>query len=645
MPEIKHYGLWRSPISIESIFRQPSVPAYPIRHRNQVYWLQALPEEGGRIALMQLLNHKAQCLTPKEFNIRSRVHEYGGRCFCLLEDSVVFNNFADNRLYRQRLQPGAIPEPITPIDDESYGYADLVPFGRGGHVVAVTERKIPRAENRNLIVLVQIWASLTQPQELISGSDFYACPSVSPAADEITWLEWDHPNMPWDQTRLCQARIVSEQEEYRCEVARRVVDEPNCSICQPGYLSDGSLVYARDGDGEDWWNLYGYRDGKENKLTYEAAEFGEAHWQFGQQRWVQTGSNTIAAIVTNHLGDRILQIDLDQSREPVQLLEEAAICHLSYDDESLLCVATPEDRVGAIIEIGMKDNSSRGVGPQSHPLVDKGHSVPEPLEFRTMDGEISWGYFYHPYNPDYVAPENELPPLVVMVHGGPTSRTNRSFHPLRQYFTTLGFAVFDTNHRGSTGYGRQYRQRLLGGWGEIDTADIADCVTHLIELNKVEAAAVFIRGGSAGGYAVLRALTRYPELFAGGACYYGIGNLITLSEITHKFEARYTDNLVGEAFDPVAAQLPGSRYIMRSPIFEIQRLDSPLILFQGSQDNVVPADVSREVVSSLEQKGVPYEYTEYEEEGHGFRKLETRIDSLEKETKFFQNIIKQYHQS
>jgi len=548
-------------------------------------------------------------------------------------------------LYRQPLHPGAIPEPVTSIDEGSCGYVDLVPFRRGRHVVAVTERKVPEAENRNLIVLVQIGDSLAQPQELISGSDFYACPSVSPAADEITWLEWDHPNMPWDQTRLFQARIIFEQEKYRCEYAQCVVDEPNSSICQPGYLSDGSIVYARDGDGDDWWNLYWYRGGEEYILTHEAAEFGEAHWQFGQQRWVQTGSNNIAAIATNHFGDRILQIDLDRSREPVQLIEEAAICHLSYDDESLLCVATPEDRVGAIIEISMKDNTSRGVGPLSCPFVDEGYSVPEPLEFRTRDGERSWGYFYHPYNPDYVAPENEMPPLVVMVHGGPTSRTNRSFHPLRQYFTTLGFAVFDINHRGSTGYGRQYRQKLLGGWGDIDTADIADCVAHLVKLHKVQKAAVFIRGGSAGGYAVLRALTRYPGIFAGGACYYGIGNLITLSEITHKFESRYTDNLVGEAFDPVAAQQPDSRYITRSPIFEIQRLDSPLILFQGLQDNVVPPDVSREVVSSLEQKGVPYEYTEYEEEGHGFRKLETRIDSLEKETKFFQSLIKQYHYS
>lgn len=645
MTEVKHLGLWRSPISVESIFRQPSAPAYPTQYRSQLYWLQALPEEGGRIALMQMLNGKTHCLTPKEFNIRSRVHEYGGRCFCLLEDSVVFNNFADNRLYRQRLHPRAIPEPVTPIDESSCGYADLVPFRSGSHVVAITEHKVPEAENRNLIVLVQIGASLTQPQELISGSDFYICPSVSPAADEITWLEWDHPNMPWDQTRLCQARILLEQEKYRCEHAQRVVDEPNCSISQPGYLSDGSIVYARDGDGDDWWNLYWYRDAEENKLTHEAAEFGEAHWQFGQQRWVQTGLNTIAAIATNHFGDRILQIDLNRSREPVQLFEEAAICHLSYDDESLLCVATPEDRAGAIVEISLKDSTSRGVGPQSCPLVDKGHSVPEPLEFRTRDGEKTWGYFYPPYNPDFVAPENELPPLVVMVHGGPTSRSNRSFHPLRQYFTTLGFAVFDINHRGSTGYGRQYRQKLLGEWGEIDTGDIADCVAHLAKLDKVQAAAVFIRGGSAGGYAVLRALTRCPGLFAGGACYYGIGNLITLSEITHKFEARYTDNLVGEAFDPVAAELPDSRYITRSPIFEIQRLDSPLILFQGLQDNVVPPDVSREVVSSLEQKGVLYEYTEYEEEGHGFRKLETRIDSLEKETKFFQSLIKQYHYS
>ncbi|MGI9317221.1 MAG: alpha/beta hydrolase family protein [bacterium] len=639
MPKISRYGLWNSPISIDSLFRQPSVPAYPTRHLGQLYWLQALPDEGGRIALMQLQQGKSVCLTPEEFNIRSRVHEYGGKCFCLLGDSIIFNNFTDSRLYRQVLEPSAVPQPITAIDESCCGFVDLVPLDDGKHILAVAEHSAPQAENQNRIVAVNVTQSLSEVWGLISGSDFYASPVVSPIGNQIAWLEWDHPNMPWDCTRLCRGEIVFEKELVVCKKVETVIDNEYSSVCQPGYLDDGSLVYVRDGNDNDWWNLYRQDGDNTDRLTNEDAEFGEAHWQFGQQRWVQIGQNTIAAIATNHLGDRLLQIDVTGVCESLLLIEEAAICHLYYDDAKLLCVLMPEDHPGEVVEISLLDGISTILGPQSSPLLADGHSVPNPIVCSTSDGERTWGYFYEPYNPKYSAPQDDVPPLVVMVHGGPTGRSNRSFHPLRQYFTSLGFAVFDTNHRGSTGYGRSYRQRLLGGWGEIDCMDIADTVQYLIEANKVAVDAVFIRGGSAGGYAVLRALTKFPHLFSGGACYYGIGNLITLSEITHKFEARYTEKLIGELYDPAVAQSADSRYVTRSPIFEMEQLNSPLIIFQGLLDNVVPVEVSREVVTILEKEGVPYEYSEYEGEGHGFRKMETRIDSLEKETRFFQGII------
>ena len=643
MNKFAHYGLWRSPISIESIFRQPAAPAYPTRYLGHLFWLQALPEEGGRIALMELRDDGIQCLTPSEFNIRSRVHEYGGKCFCLMGDFIVFNNYSDNRLYRQQLEPGAIPEAITDNDEHSYGFVDLVPFPSGDHIVAVYEEHQSDTENRNKVVVIDLQKPASEPRTLISGCDFYAAPDISPTGDQIIWLEWDHPNMPWDHARLCQGKLSFSMHDTKLTGKIRIFDKQNTSVCQPGFLDDGSIVYARDDEGDDWWNLYRIFDGKETKLTDENAEFGEAHWQFGQRRWVQTGADRLAAIATSHLGDRLLDVRLDMKKALNVLLEEAAISQLEFDGGNLLCVAMPEDRPGQIIEISLVKEQSACIGPQSAPLTDGGHSKPLPLQCSTSDGENTWGYFYPPYNTGYIAPENALPPLVLMVHGGPTGRTSRAFHPLRQYFASLGFAVFDINHRGSTGYGRQYRQRLLGGWGEIDCMDIADSIGNLIHEKKVDGKAVFIRGGSAGGYAVLRALTTLPELFAGGACYYGIGNLITLSEITHKFEAKYTDNLIGENYDPVTAKSPQSRYITRSPIFSIDRLRSPLIMFQGLKDRVVPPEVSLEVVRMLEKNKVPHEYTEYENEGHGFRTMEARIDSLEKETKFFQQIIEKLH--
>ena len=643
MKKTAHYGLWRSPISIESIFRQPAAPAYPCYLGGRLYWLQALPEEGGRIALMVLTEDGAQCLTPPEFNIRSRVHEYGGKCFCLIKDSVVFNNYYDNRLYRQSLDPSAAPEPITPEDGGGYGFVDLIPSPSGDYIVAVSEKSEDGAENQNQIVVVNLESPSHEPQILLSGCDFYAAPDISPDGDQIIWMEWDHPNMPWDHARLCKGNIIFEPNDTRCSDKVALFDQPDTSVCQPGFLGDGSIVYARDDDQDEWWNLYRFVDGEEVKLTEENAEFGEAHWQFGQKRWVQTDEKCLVTIATSHLGDRLLKVRIDKKSGPKVLFEEAAISQLDYGGKKLICVVMTEDRPGQIAEINTARNCYISIGPRSAPMMEGGHSQPVPVQCATSDGERTWGYYYPPYNTDYAAPENTLPPLVMMVHGGPTGRTNKAFHPLRQYFTSLGFAVFDINHRGSTGYGRQYRQRLLGGWGEIDCMDIADSVDYLISEKKAEGRAVFIRGGSAGGYAVLRALTSFPELFAGGACYYGIGNLITLCEITHKFEAKYTDNLVGEPFDPAAADSPKSRYVARSPIFSIEKLTSPLIMFQGLKDKVVPPEVSREVVRTLKKNKVPHQYTEYESEGHGFRTSEARIDSLEKETKFFQDIIEKLH--
>jgi dipeptidyl aminopeptidase/acylaminoacyl peptidase len=512
-------------------------------------------------------------------------------------------------------------------------------------VAAVFEQEVPERENRNQIVSVNVESSQSVPSVLVSGCEFYAAPVISQEGDRIAWIEWNHPNMPWDTTRLCQGGLSHNGQGYICDKIESIINQEGASVCQPGYLHDGSLVYAYDSSNSDWWNLYRYDDGSVTRLTDESAEFGEAHWVFGQTRWVQTGLDVLVAIATDHCGDRLLSIDLNGKSGPILKLSEPGICHLHHCKNKLLCVAMPEDRPGSIVELELSKELLVNVGPQSSPLLKNGYAAPEPVECPTTDGESTWGYFYPPFNPGFVAPDDCLPPLVVMVHGGPTSRTNRSFHPLRQYFTTLGFAVFDINHRGSTGYGHDYRQRLLGEWGEVDCMDIADSIRYLVNQGRIDPDAIFIRGGSAGGYAVLRALTRFPELFAGGACYYGIGNLITLSEITHKFEARYTDRLVGEVYAPESARMPASRYVTRSPIFAIEQIDSPLILFQGLLDKIVPPEVSREVVSLLEKNGVPHAYTEYDQEGHGFRGLETRIDSLEKETTFFKEIIDNSHSS
>jgi len=637
--EVRPYGLWQSNISVASIFNQPSAPAFPFRNGGHLFWLQALPEQGGRIALMREELEDSICLTPEDFNIRSKVHEYGGCCFCVCADAIVFNNFSDGGLYLQKLESDCPPELICACPEGTVGFADLVFLQSFNTVVAVAERSREGLENQNLLVAVNLSDPEAGIHQLVTGADFYACPVFDQRKNRLAWFEWDHPYMPWDQSRLCVADLLLDNSQLSAQQVSVIVDQENKSVCQPGFLSDGSLIFSSDDSSNDWWNLYRWYSGKVTQLTEDKCEYGEAHWVFGQRRWCQVSDDMLVAVVTCHSGDQLVEINIDTDLLPKTLYKSASICHLNCSAEQILMVVTAEDRYGEIIQLEPQSATTSSVGPQSAITSPFGYSVAEPIEYPTRDGEKCWAYFYPPHNSKYQAPAGALPPLLVMVHGGPTSRTNAAFNPLRQYFTSLGFAILDVNHRGSTGYGRAYRQRLQGGWGEIDVMDIADGIEYLISIDRVDKNQIFIRGGSAGGYAVLRALTRYADLFAGGACYYGIGNLITLCEITHKFEGRYTDQLVGEVFDPETARMPGSLYIERSPIFEIEQLQAPLIIFQGELDKIVPPEVSREVVSALQARGIHYSYTEYEGEGHGFRRTETRIDSLEKEAGFFRDII------
>ena len=348
----------------------------------------------------------------------------------------------------------------------------------------------------------------------------------------------------------------------------------------------------------------------------------------------------IYAIATGHDGDTLYRIDAEGSGKAEKVLSEANISHLNLTDGRVQCVVSPENRYANIVEIDPSNNSFIHIGSSLEDRENENCSIPVAFSCSTRDGEETFGYLYRPYNSQFSAPENTSPPLIVMVHGGPTSRTDKAYRPLNQYFSSLGFAVLDINHRGSTGYGRAYRQRLRGCWGEVDALDIADAVNHLVNEGEIDGDHVFIRGGSAGGYAVLRALTEYPDMFAGGACYYGIGNLITLSEITHKFESRYTDMLIGETYSRESAKQPNSRYRTRSPIFYMDKLTAPIILFQGLLDKVVPPEVTKEVVQLLQSRQIQYEYQEYGDEGHGFRNAANRVDSLERETRFFVDILK-----
>ncbi len=698
------HGLWHSAQTVEQWLAQPAAPSYPFWFDGRLHWLEARAREGGRIALMRESTRGArQCITPAEFNLRSGVHEYGGKCFCIVDNAIVFNNFADGRLYRQSL---AHPRPlqveplhaVTVANDGAGGnqsvgqshnqsdgrsnshsnsnsdnqsnnrsagqndgnsnsdsansnapqhsraFADLVALPNANAVLAVMETQTANGAQDALVAVPLSTEGDAEPQVLRSGADFYAAIVASPDGKRVAWLEWNHPFMPWDCTRLYVA-------ELHCNAGRFTLGEAQCiagaddgarAVCQPGFLADGSLLFLVDDAANDFWNFFQYQNGHTLQITDDQYDYGEPHWQFGQRRWVQVDDKVLAIAGTLE-GDHMRWIDVRARKSSDAIGAIAGCYHLhdaAVDADALLWVAADEARNATIATWQWRQTTTVQLGAPAVPARQLDCTPPRAIEFATRDGECAHAYFYPPHNPRYQPPEGVKPPLLTVVHGGPTARATNEYHPLKHYFASLGYAVLDINHRGSSGYGRAYRQRLLGRWGEIDADDIADGVRYVLQQNWADPKLVFIRGGSAGGYAVLRALTRFPELFCGGACYYGIGNLITLAQITHKFENCYTDRLIGERYDEASASLPHSRFVQRSPIFHLDKLSCPLILFQGRDDKVVPPAVSREVVAKLAEKNIRHEYIEYENEAHGFRKMPTRIDALNRETAFFAEIIR-----
>ncbi|MYB34272.1 MAG: S9 family peptidase [Gammaproteobacteria bacterium] len=678
--KVADFGLWESHLDPEVLFVKGQAPNYPFRHKEQLYWLQVLSDEySGKTVLCRAGNEDGgsspEIITPlpfdvpQNFSIRTRVNEYGGKCFCVIDDYIVFNNYLDGCLYAQKighdtlsrtdgclidrcryfakLEGYDLPIKLAAWSDQPIpGFADISISPDSQWIVAVME--VPNDEGENECQIVKVrWQTnfsgepgLQQIETLVSGADFYASPVISGDGSRLAWLEWSHPHMPWDQTRLMCADIdLGGFQPIRNQAA--IIDHENWAVCQIGFLGDGDLIFASDNPECDFWNFYRYSpEGMYRQISHEHGEFGEAHWQFGQSRWQEISDGFIAAILTERDGDRIIELNTKTSEIRPMTNQLAALSQMSLSEDGvLLCMSCYENRVPSIVQV-----NRRGLNEISIEIdycLDIDHvPVPEFVEFATSREGIAYGLFFSPLSPAYTGPDSQRPPLIVMIHGGPTGRSSRVYEGVRHHYCSLGFAVLDVNHRGSTGFGRAYRQSLMGNWGIDDCDDIAAGIGYLIRHQQIDPELVFIRGGSAGGYAVQRALTQHSELFCAGASYYGIGNLVTLSEITHRFESRYTDQLIGEEYDRDRARNPDSRYRQRSPIFEMDKLNCPLILFQGSDDKVVPPKLSHEVVELLKRKGIHHAYHEYAGEGHGFRNKNTKLAALSEEIGFFTDIIR-----
>ena len=566
-------------------------------------------------------------VTPSEFNVRTRVHEYGGGAWRLHgDDAVLFVNAPDQRLYRQAL--GEEPRPLTsePETAAALRYADMRVLPDGKALVCVRESH--RAEGvENEIVALPLDGE-GEVAVLASGRDFYSFPRPSPDGRWLAWTCWDHPNMPWDGTELWLAPSGDPGE------ARLVAGGPDESVFQPEWSPEGVLHFASDRDG--WWNLQRLEaDGSATALTAERAELAHPQWLFGGATFAFLDGDVIAC-VRNEGGEERLGV----LRPGAEAVEDLGLPFTAFGFPDLdargsrvaFAAASPEQE--AVIAVhDLADGETEIVRESSDLPVDSGCvSRPRAIEFPTSGGATAHAFFYPPANSEFEAPAGELPPLIVQGHGGPTSHATPALDREILFWTSRGIGVVDVNYRGSTGFGRAYREALNGTWGVVDTDDCIAAARYLAGTGEADAKRLAIHGGSAGGYSTLCALTFHDE-FASGASYYGVADAETLARDTHKFESRYLDRLIGPY--PQEAEL----YRQRSPIHFAAQLRAPVILFQGLEDEVVPPSQAETMVVALKENGVPHAYLAFEGEQHGFRRAETEIRCLEAELYFYGRIL------
>ncbi|MBA2313672.1 MAG: S9 family peptidase [Actinobacteria bacterium] len=617
------FGSWESPITADVIASGGVSLSGVMFSPSAIYWHEGRPAEGGRVVVVRCGDDgQKRDLTPPEFNVRTRVHEYGGGSAWLYEEALFFTNFEDQRLYRQDQggPPVAItPEPPSPA---SVRYGDGRVTGDGSAIVCVRETHGEREAVNDIAILPADGSAA--PQSIVSGHDFFSSPRLSEDGSRLAWLSWDHPRMPWDGTELW----VMDFDGRPVGEARLVAGGPEESIFQPSWGPDGLVYFVSDRTG--WWNLYRERDGEIEALAPMDAELGYPQWELDMSTYAFLPKGRIGALAQSKGDGRLVIIDPDAERvEEIDMPYTAFSPTLRARGSELGLIAAGPTAGDALVLLETESKESRVIRAGSEIQIDSAYiSAARSIEFPTENGLSAHALFYAPANANYVAPADERPPLVVFIHGGPTAHAGSGLDLDVQFWTSRGFAVVDVNYGGSTGYGRAYRERLNGQWGVVDTQDCVNAANYLAESGEVDPNRLAIRGGSAGGYTTLCALT-FHDLFGAGANYFGVADAETMTTETHKFESRYLETLIG----PYPAQRELFR--QRSPVHFADQISAPLIVLQGLEDEIVPPSQSEQIVNALRDGGVPHAYLTFEGEQHGFRRAATIKRALEAELYFY----------
>jgi len=605
-PPTAPYGTWPSAIGVDDLLADAVRLAEPWVDGDDVYWLEGRPVEGGRNVLVRrAADGTTEDLTPPPFDVRSRVHEYGGGAYTVAGGTVVFSNREDGRLYR--LDPGgAMPEAITP--DGPYRYGDLRSDPGRRRFIAIREDHSADGSPAAAIVDVPLDGDRS-PRVLYEGPDFIVSPRPSPDGRRLAWLEWDHPDMPWDATRLRVADVELDGSLGRSDLA---AGGPEESIVQPEWAPDGTLHLVSDRSG--WWNLYRVVDGPRlEPLAPTDAEFADPAWTLDRSSYAFLADGSIMAIARRGGADRVIHIapgrligEIDSPYTEVAGLRAhgALVVALAGSPAEATVVAAFDAATLAPAGV-LRRSSSTTIDPSWI-------AVPESITFPSTDGRMAHALYYAPTNPDVAGLPGERPPLVVRSHGGPTANASTALDLDTQLLTSRGIAVVDVDYGGSSGYGRPYRQALDGGWGVVDVDDCVAAARFLVARGDVDPDRLAIEGGSAGGFTTLAALA-FRDVFAAGISQYGVADLETLTQDTHKFESRYLERLVGPY--PAMAE----RYRQRSPVHYLDEVSCPVLVLQGTEDRVVPPSQAEAIVAALAANAIPHAYLAFEGEGHGFR--------------------------
>ena len=617
------YGSWESPITADLIIAKTISLVEIAASGKDIYWIESRPSEAGRYVIMRRMADGAvtEC-TPPDFYARTTVHEYGGGAFMVEDGVIYFSNFTDHHLYRQPV--GGQPEVLTLAD--GYYYADLILDKQRSRIICIREDHTVEGEAVNTIVSVGLNGD---ERILVEGNNFYSSARLSPDGSKLAYLTWNHPNMPWDGCELWLADINADGTLHNHNLIAGSVTE---SVFQPEWSPNGILHFV--GETTGWWNLYRFDNGKTEALCPMDAEFGEPQWVFGMFTYDFVSPTKILCRYSQNSSWHLAWLDTSSKKLTdieTSFTEIADIC--AGDGFAIFSAGSPTQPF-SLIRMDTSTGKMESIKQSFEVTVDEGYlSTATPIRFPTTDGKQAHAIYYAPKNKDYAGLEGEHPPLMVISHGGPTGSTTTVLRLSLQYWTSRGFAVLDVNYGGSTGYGREYRQRLNGNWGIVDVDDCCNGAQHLVEQGLADSKRLAIRGGSAGGYTTLACLTFKNDVFKAGASYYGISELEVFATDTHKFESRYMDSLIGAY--PERKDL----YFNRSPINFIQNLSCPLIMFQGDEDKVVPPSQSQMMFEAMRDKELPVAYLLFAGEQHGFRKAENIKRSLEAELYFYSKIF------